>query len=100
MLWLNYLLMLLAGFFTKFTDKNDLIPMPVAHGEGRFTTTDKELIKQLIKNTIRYKQEGYPVGYTMACLNYMLQWPYDYYQKVDLSNKNHSKHERKSKNIR
>jgi phosphoribosylformylglycinamidine synthase len=31
-------------------DKNEVIPMPVAHGEGRFTTKDKALIKKLIKN--------------------------------------------------
>ena len=36
--------------FTKFIDKDEIIPAPVAHGEGRFTTKDKELIKKLIKN--------------------------------------------------
>lgn len=36
--------------FTKFTDKNEIIPMPIAHGEGRFTTKDNELVKTLIKN--------------------------------------------------
>jgi len=36
--------------FTKFTEKDDVIPIPIAHGEGRFTTKDKELINKLIKN--------------------------------------------------
>ncbi len=36
--------------FTKFTEKNDVLPIPVAHGEGRFTTRDKELLDKLIKN--------------------------------------------------
>ncbi len=36
--------------FTKFTEKDEVIQMPIAHGEGRFTTKDKELIKTLIKN--------------------------------------------------
>ena len=36
--------------FTKFTEKNEVIPMPIAHGEGRFTTKDEELLKALIKN--------------------------------------------------
>ena len=36
--------------FTNFTERNEVIPMPIAHGEGRFTTKDKGLIKTLIKN--------------------------------------------------
>ena len=36
--------------FTGFTDKDDVIPMPIAHGEGKFTTKDKTLVNQLIKN--------------------------------------------------
>ena len=36
--------------FTKFTEKNEVIPMPIAHGEGRYVTKDKELINNLIKN--------------------------------------------------
>lgn len=36
--------------FTKFTGKNEIIPMPIAHGEGRFVTRDKDLIKKLMKN--------------------------------------------------
>tara|TARA_B100001971_G_C18226356_1_gene560723 strand:- start:1580 stop:1930 length:351 start_codon:yes stop_codon:yes gene_type:complete len=31
-------------------DKNEIIPIPVAHGEGRFTTKDKTLVKKLEKN--------------------------------------------------
>ena len=36
--------------FTKFIEKNEIIPMPIAHGEGRFVTKDYELIGKLIKN--------------------------------------------------
>lgn len=36
--------------FTKFTEKDEVIAMPIAHGEGRFVTRDKELIGKLIKN--------------------------------------------------
>ena len=36
--------------FTRLMDKNDIIPVPIAHGEGRFTTRDKSLLKELIKN--------------------------------------------------
>jgi len=36
--------------FTKFTEKNEVLPIPIAHGEGRFVTKDKELISKLIKN--------------------------------------------------
>ena len=36
--------------FTKFTEKDEVIPMPIAHGEGRYITKDKELLQKLIKN--------------------------------------------------
>ncbi len=36
--------------FTKFTEKEEVIPMPVAHGEGRYVTRDEDLINQLLKN--------------------------------------------------
>lgn len=36
--------------FTKFTEKDEVIPIPIAHGEGRFVTNDKELVDKLIKN--------------------------------------------------
>lgn len=36
--------------FTKFTERGDVIPIPIAHGEGRFVTKDKELLGKLIKN--------------------------------------------------
>jgi phosphoribosylformylglycinamidine synthase len=36
--------------FTKSIDENQVIPMPIAHGEGRFTTKDKDLLKKLIDN--------------------------------------------------
>ena len=39
-----------ACAFTKFTEKNDVVPMPIAHGEGRFVTKDNELIQKLTKN--------------------------------------------------
>ena len=35
---------------TKFTGKDEVIPVPIAHGEGRFTTNDKDLMKELVKN--------------------------------------------------
>ena len=37
---------------TAFTnlDKNEVLHLPVAHGEGRFVTKDKALVKQLTKN--------------------------------------------------
>ncbi len=36
--------------FNGFLEKNEIIPIPIAHGEGRFITVDKELINKLIKN--------------------------------------------------
>ena len=36
--------------FTKFIEKNAVIPIPIAHGEGRYTTRDEELLNKLIKN--------------------------------------------------
>ena len=36
--------------FNKNYDKNEIIKVPVAHGEGRFTTKDPGLIRQLEKN--------------------------------------------------
>lgn len=43
--------------FNLLFDKDEVIPIPVAHGEGRFTTKDKTLIKRLTANnqiTFRY----------------------------------------------
>ena len=36
--------------FTKFTEKDEVIPLPIAHGEGRYTTRDNTLLKKLIAN--------------------------------------------------
>jgi phosphoribosylformylglycinamidine synthase subunit PurQ / glutaminase len=36
--------------FTKTYDEGDLIPLPIAHGEGRFMTADSDVMKQLKKN--------------------------------------------------
>ena len=36
--------------FTKLTGKNEVIPIPIAHGEGRFVTKDNELLDKMIKN--------------------------------------------------
>ena len=36
--------------FNQFYKKNEIIKVPVAHGEGRFITKDKNLIKNLINN--------------------------------------------------
>ena len=37
--------------FTKYTEKDEVIPLPVAHGEGRYITRDEDLIKELQKNS-------------------------------------------------
>lgn len=36
--------------FTRLTGKDEVIPIPIAHGEGRYVTKDKELIDKLAKN--------------------------------------------------
>jgi len=36
--------------FNYLYGKNEVVQMPIAHGEGRFTTKDKTLIKRLVKN--------------------------------------------------
>jgi phosphoribosylformylglycinamidine synthase len=36
--------------YNYFYKKNEIIQIPVAHGEGRFTTKNKSLIKKLMKN--------------------------------------------------
>lgn len=36
--------------FSGMVEKDAVIPMPIAHGEGRFTTKDAELVNKLIKN--------------------------------------------------
>jgi phosphoribosylformylglycinamidine synthase len=36
--------------FTKFFDKNEVLCLPIAHGEGRFVTKDRSLIKRLKNN--------------------------------------------------
>ena len=36
--------------FNNYYEKNEIIKVPVAHGEGRFMTKDKNLIKKLEKN--------------------------------------------------
>ncbi len=36
--------------YNYYYGKNEVVQMPVAHGEGRFTTKDKSLIKKLVKN--------------------------------------------------
>ncbi len=36
--------------FTNLLNKNEVLNLPIAHGEGRFVTKDKSLIKKLIKN--------------------------------------------------
>ncbi len=33
--------------FTKFMNKDDIMPVPIAHGEGRFTTKEKGLLEKL-----------------------------------------------------
>ncbi len=36
--------------FNYYYEKDEIVQVPVAHGEGRFTTKDKSLIKKLVKN--------------------------------------------------
>ncbi|MFW6273121.1 MAG: phosphoribosylformylglycinamidine synthase I [bacterium] len=36
--------------FTKDLEDKEIIPMPIAHGEGRFTTENEEVIDELLKN--------------------------------------------------
>lgn len=64
--------------FNMFYAQDELIPMPIAHGEGRFTTKDKSLIKELIENNqIIFKYcdkdgeviDKYPVNPNGAILN-------------------------------
>ena len=64
--------------FTKFIEKNMVIPVPIAHGEGRYTTRDNELLQKLIKNKqiiFRYStkngqiEEKFPVNPNGAMYN-------------------------------
>ncbi len=64
--------------FTKFTGKNEVIPIPIAHGEGRFVTKDNELLDKMIKNRqiiFRYSakdgktEEGFPTNPNGAIYN-------------------------------
>jgi len=36
--------------FNRFYDKDEIIPLHIAHGEGRFTTDDKKLVQELKDN--------------------------------------------------
>jgi phosphoribosylformylglycinamidine synthase subunit PurQ / glutaminase len=36
--------------FTSKLSNDEVIPLPIAHGEGRFTTNDKKIIDELVKN--------------------------------------------------
>ena len=38
------------SIFAKSLKDNEVLPVPIAHGEGRFTTKDPDLIKKLEKN--------------------------------------------------
>ena len=64
--------------FTKLMEKDEVIPIPVAHGEGRFTTKDNELIDKLIKKNqiiFRYStkdgkiEESFPTNPNGAVYN-------------------------------
>lgn len=64
--------------FTRLTEKGDVIPLPIAHGEGRYVTKDKELIAKLIKNRqviFQYSakdgkiEEGFPTNPNGSMLN-------------------------------
>ncbi len=64
--------------FTRFTEKDEVVPMPIAHGEGRFITKDHDLVNQLIKNKqiiFRYStkegkiEESFPINPNGAIYN-------------------------------
>ena len=64
--------------FTNFIEKDEIIPVPIAHGEGRYVTTDNELLNKLIKNKqiiFRYStkngkiEEGFPTNPNGAIYN-------------------------------
>ena len=64
--------------FTKFFEKDEVIPIPIAHGEGRYITRDKNLASQLVKNRqiiFQYSakegkiDEAFPVNPNGAMLN-------------------------------
>lgn len=64
--------------FTSFTEKDEVIPMPIAHGEGRYVTKDKELLDKLVKNRqiiFRYStkegkiEESFPTNPNGAAYN-------------------------------
>ncbi|MBI2558175.1 phosphoribosylformylglycinamidine synthase I [Candidatus Woesearchaeota archaeon] len=57
--------------FTSFTEKDGIVPMPIAHGEGRYVTKDRELLDKLVKNKqiiFRYStkegkiEDGFPTN--------------------------------------
>lgn len=56
--------------FNIFYSENEIIEMPIAHGEGRFATKDAALLRELEKNgqiAFRYcdkngKEDGFPVN--------------------------------------
>lgn len=51
--------------FTKLYAKDEIIPMPIAHAEGRFTTIEKGLIEKLIENNqiiFRYCDKDGKIG--------------------------------------
>lgn len=50
--WVNLLSMQEKGrcFATLNIEKKEILPMPVAHAEGRFITRDKNVLKKIVKN--------------------------------------------------
>ena len=49
--WVNVKNLNSKTAFTSKCDTNEVIPMPIAHGEGRFTTKDADLIRELERNS-------------------------------------------------
>ena len=48
--WTNLKTISNNSAFTNILEKDEIIQVPIAHGEGRFTTNNKSLIKELEKN--------------------------------------------------
>tara|TARA_Y100000310_G_scaffold293782_1_gene323633 strand:- start:3475 stop:4281 length:807 start_codon:yes stop_codon:yes gene_type:complete len=48
--WINIKNVGNKNSFNNLIEQDEVIPMPIAHGEGRFVTTNKSLVKDLEKN--------------------------------------------------
>ncbi|MFH1905656.1 MAG: radical SAM protein [bacterium] len=64
--------------------------LPSIHTESEDLTLNSQEARDLMKTVKLYKQKGFPIGYTMTSLDFMMKWPYNYYSWVDSSCKNQS----------